>query len=1366
MDFSKCINRIFCGFLFFILFSGGIFAQRTLESTLLDGMTRKPVSGAHVYFDGTTIGTTTDSLGRFRISAGNVVNSSLVISHVIYEKIIIPDPFQEALPKIIYMEEEFSEISEVVISAKVKTDKQKRREMLDIFCNQLLGNDFAARKVKIANEDDIVLIHDKEQQTLSAYSKKPLEIVNSYLKYRIFWDLIEFRISYSDQTLDNKSVQNVSIRGTAFFMDTGNESKSLRTRRQDVFTSSARNVFYLLAHHQMKVDTLSQKPDDLSPFFVFEMYDSHIKLVNPDKYLIIKEAPHDPSTKLAIIRPEKKDSVTGNLSVYVIDRESLKLTTLEPITQKPVKEYGYRYYLNKFQKTIIPVPSRYYSKITFSADTFLIDAYGNTNLYDKMLIEHKLSGQRLSHLFPLNYKDIPLESFQAINDTPASEIELLSAPERIEAHFLRQIQSFPQEKIYVHTDKSGYLSGETVWFRAYLADYLTNSPASAESRYVYGELYNPVDSLIQRIKIRADSVGVFKGYFDLSPYLAGGNYRLRFYTRYMENAGEEYFFNRVISVVHPLSTPYHTDATFAFTENGSRIRAVLRLTQLKDGSPFVPQLLGMVNPSGKEFFISVNQQGEAGFDILPERDMCSNLLCIRCQYNNMQHEQYLAVPPSRSEYNVSFFPEGGALPAGVSVRVAFKALHSGGLGEMVTGKIYSSTGDTVAVFTSNPLGMGSFSFVPKQGEQYAAWCRNSSGVEKTFGLPAVSSRSMNLKVSQTEDRLMIQVIHAAGMILPDSMRLLVHSRGILYYNELWTAGKTISVRKDLFPSGVLQFLLLDKNLNPVSERLMFNLNEQDVAKVAVTTDRENYRSRELIHAGINLTSYDSIPLQGSFSVSVTADHQVKPDTTVNILSSLLLSSELKGYVETPAWYFSGANLAETDALLLTQGWSRYDIGSVLKGDVRTPENTPEMTPEISGEVVSGLFQQNKGEGWHVVMSVAGGNQISYDGTSAAVVNGRFRLPYSERPNGTSYVLQLIAPPNTLFRADMKLDTRVYPPPGIRLPYRYDTDRTDFETYRKNIVQPSASDEDLWSLYLSEVVISGAKAKGVHPLSPRRIQDRKITLNELNTLKKKAATLEDILRMEPGVYFKRADDKKFDVRSKTPDNIFDVIREQRNDRLESRYDVDPLFQTRVQSGGSARDFLITYKLDYSPVYWPYVIVTDGIWHHTYQHAAADGSDAIPPILSLPIDMLEEIEIIKAPAPLITLDGFMGLDVNNNCCEWDHRGNFGTILITTKLRNGGKKTGNTKYTVFPLGYQMNREFYSPVYETAEQQNEITPDLRSTIYWNPDVRTDEDGHAGTDFYTADTETTYTVVIEGVTDDGRIVYKRDKIEMLGENK
>jgi len=1402
---------------FFLFFLGNVFAQRVLEATLLDGMTQQPVSGVHVYLDGTSIGTTTDSLGRFRLTVRNAMNASLVISHILYEKLIIPEPFRTVLPKFIYLEENVTNFEEVVISAK-DVSRMKRREMLAIFRKQLLGYERSALSCKIMNEEDVVLIHDREQRELRAYAQKPIEIVNNYLKYRILWELVEFKISYADATLLDRNMQHVSIIGTVSFTDIGAPTENLRIRRRDVYNESVRRFFHLLANNEMHVDEF-QNPSNESSFKMFELTKptgfisepaGFIKLFNQEKYFTVLEFPHEPSMKMAIVNSATKDSITGGSTVHILHKAAMLI--LNPVSEikyspemyfqrirdaeEEAKEYGYQYlkpggtpkavsdYREKMYQ-LNALPDGNSSKITFYTDTFLIDSYGNTNLHKNFLIENKFARQRLGDLLPSDYEDLPLGA--AAVTVVINLDSLTDAGERIETYFLRQLQAFPQEKIYVHTDKSNYTGGETVWFRIYLADYATHNPSEAQSRYVYGELLNPADSLIQRVKIRQDSVGVFRGYFDLPANLAGGIYRLRFYTRYMaETMGEEYFFNRRIYIGHVLSMLYRTQATFGLAENDNMLRAELRFTNVKDGAPLTPQLLRTVNPAGKETFIPVNGQGVAIFNLLPGRDFSGNQLYIEYEYGNMLYREYIAVPRFSNDYNVSFHPEGGALSANTPMRVAFKALQSNGWSERVSGLVYSSIGDTVARFASNPLGMGSFSFTPQKGEQYTALCRSISGMEKRFTLPDVSENTLNLKIVTNQDRLLIQVVGPADVDFPDSMRLLVHCRGILYYNELCTIGKSISIRKDLLPSGVLQLLLTNNELNPISERLVFNLNGQDMAHVSVSTDKDNYRQREPIRMLISMASHDSIPLQGNFSVSVTDDSHVAPDTTVHILSSLLLSSELKGYVETPTWYFTDENIGEIDHLMLTQGWSRYDIAAVLRGDIHKPAQIAETHPEISGTVTSGLFLQNKGDDYYVILSDVG-NSTGNSGAISGVQNGRFCIVYDEKPNGISYMLQLVFPPKSI-RAEMQPDSVRYPPVRTHLPVRLDTGETGFALDPRNTVLQYASDDEVLTNILEEVVIAGKRTKGIHPLSPGRMQDRLITIEELSKKNKSAPTLYQYLMSVSDVNLRRDANGTLRARYRNGMYYYDyeivvdgrwwsnfVITESLTDEEKSKYgQLSERMNTTTASwsntnNGDSR----SSSLPIGTLPSDRGVSADGKTRVTVENQ-------LDRLLSMPISRIEEIEIVRAPAPPIILKDFGNMIVNDplrgsrektgnvsgflenkGTSMFSHQGYLGTILITTKARNGGINDGKLgrSLKITPLGYQIEREFYSPAYETPEQQNETTPDLRSAIYWNSDVRTNEDGEAEINFYAADTAATYTVIIEGITNDGVLIRKTKKI-------
>ncbi len=102
--------------------------------------------------------------------------------------------------------------------------------------------------------------------------------------------------------------------------------------------------------------------------------------------------------------------------------------------------------------------------------------------------------------------------------------------------------------------------------------------------------------------------------------------------------------------------------------------------------------------------------------------------------------------------------------------------------------------------------------------------------------------------------------------------------------------------------------------------------------------------------------------------------------------------------------------------------------------------------------------------------------------------------------------------------------------------------------------------------------------------------------------------------------------------------------------------------------------------------------------------------------------------------------------------------GAVVINTKKGFVEKNSLNKNMQVFaPIGYQQHVEFYSPVYETEDQRKNTIPDLRSTIFWNPCVRTDSTGIAHLNFYSADSPSQYGLVIEGVSSLGHLIHSSE---------
>ena len=116
------------------------------------------------------------------------------------------------------------------------------------------------------------------------------------------------------------------------------------------------------------------------------------------------------------------------------------------------------------------------------------------------------------------------------------------------SHLLDYYSKVPQERIYLHTDRPYYMVGDTIWFRAHLLDAATRIPVS-RSRYIYVELYEQnADTLVQRMKVRCDSSGVFANAMFLSKTMTSGSYTMVAYTQWMRNFGSDHFCYKPIYV--------------------------------------------------------------------------------------------------------------------------------------------------------------------------------------------------------------------------------------------------------------------------------------------------------------------------------------------------------------------------------------------------------------------------------------------------------------------------------------------------------------------------------------------------------------------------------------------------------------------------------------------------------------------------------------------------------------------------------------------------------------------------------------------------------------------------------------------------
>jgi hypothetical protein len=118
--------------------------------------------------------------------------------------------------------------------------------------------------------------------------------------------------------------------------------------------------------------------------------------------------------------------------------------------------------------------------------------------------------------------------------------------------FIEQINIFPQEKIFVHTDRTAYVAGDIIWLKIYLVDAITLLP-SAYSRFAYVDLIDFEGSIVNRIKIRINK-NESCGQIAVSQDLPEGNYSLRAYTTAMYGLSHDFFFKKNLFIASQTKT--------------------------------------------------------------------------------------------------------------------------------------------------------------------------------------------------------------------------------------------------------------------------------------------------------------------------------------------------------------------------------------------------------------------------------------------------------------------------------------------------------------------------------------------------------------------------------------------------------------------------------------------------------------------------------------------------------------------------------------------------------------------------------------------------------------------------------------------
>lgn len=607
------------------------------------------------------------------------------------------------------------------------------------------------------------------------------------------------------------------------------------------------------------------------------------------------------------------------------------------------------------------------------------------------------------------------------------------------------MERIPKEKLYLHLDKPFYGAGEKIWFKGYLVNAITHQD-NAQSNFIITELINRSDSIVERKKIRRDSLG-FHNAFTLPATLPAGDYYLRGYSNWMLNEDPDFFFSRnikignsidntiVSSIEYQQEDDTHYTAKIKFTSN---VQAVFENTTIK----YLYLENGKIKNKGKK------KTDENGWISISLPDLKSPVARrIEVEFDDPQYiyKRTFHLPVFTNDFDVKFFPEGGALINIPHQNVAFKAQGADGFSKEIEGFLFNSKGDTLTNFRSEHNGMGIFTMNPVNNETYYVTVRTNDSITKRFDLPAIEPKGISIAMSHYKQEIRYEIQKTEATEWPQKLFLLAHTRGKLAILQPINPKRTFGKMNDsLFTEGITHFMLIDEQGNALSERLIF-VPDHKPNQWQITTDQPTYGKREKVSLQIAAKDSEGNPVEGTFSVSITDRKSIQPDSLAdNILSNLLLTSDLKGYVEDPAFYFlnqDARTLRSIDYLMMTHGWRRHKMENVLRTPSLNFTNYIEKGQTISGRIM-GFFGANVKKGPICVLAP----KYNIIATTETDEKGQFIVNTSFR-DSTTFLVQARTKKG-FAGVDILMDPPQYPVATHKAPY-FNGATTFMEDYLMN-----------------------------------------------------------------------------------------------------------------------------------------------------------------------------------------------------------------------------------------------------------------------------------------------------------------------------
>lgn len=900
-------------------------------------------------------------------------------------------------------------------------------------------------------------------------------------------------------------------------------------------------------------------------------------------------------------------------------------------------------------------------------------------------------------------------------------------------------KGIPQEQIFIHMDNTCYFLGDTLYYKAYVRRTDTGAPSKL-SGVLYAELLNQDGYLVQRQQLEMKD-GQVHGSFVLQDTLYGGYYELRAYTRWQLNWGgcehahtkfaEQWFFNKA------MAKEYYQD----YEKLYSRVFPVY--DKPKEAGDFVHEMT--VRPLRRHF----KADGEP------------------------------------LEGRLQLFPEGGHLIAGVPNQVAFEANDENGMHVEGSVAIVDASGAKVIEAKTEQRGRGTLNFTPKTGTKYTAQLTWKNGTTKQ-ALPEVEADGSAIQVTQADGKVNITLANA-GSAAQEELGMTIMNQGMMkHFTSVGTgANLTSSVDASSLPTGVNQITIFNAEGRIYADRLIF-------------VRQPDFKAQNLSFTGFDSKGADpfsqvSLGVQGgqagsTISVAVRdAAHTEYVYDDGNILTEMLLSSQIRGFVENPGYFFEADDAEHQralDLLLMIQGWRRFDWHTMATPGAFELNHMPEQqTPLLIGEVnnyqaqsqetqfatdeasneATGTESADEEEDENATVTAARANTET-TGKILGDTQGNRRGRFNKKESNLKREVLVHARFNKP-GADQYVDGEMMTENG-----KFSLQSPRF--YEGAIFNVAASDSTKWNASEREHyqwTLNNEDRNGLlnypefyvrlRPYHPRFVKPYTFYQNHLAQAPKGSALAQDWLNdgsrtlAEVTVGARRNGMSKFDASK--PAFVIDAY-QAFNDAC------DAGFCTGVYTGSNrfAQDVARTYigDMNMDREYDLEMRLDDKKMANLTAREAAMQSNASAhsAIGDIPAEEFHVSDAFREQFNHLSNVGkvYIYTDYSPRREGDAHFDNSNQPTVTVTLRSiteaGGKRAAYRDRRYVLSGYSAPEEFYQPNYSTKPLPE--VKDYRRTLYWNPDLQLDANGTAQIQFYNNGKQTQFAVSAEGMTSEGTL--------------